>query len=117
MSQGGDWVQLTPDLTEASGGVVLLLGMGGLLQIPHGSPQVTFQWMHFPPWTIHNSVLLGQISKDVGDHMSGVLPGTHGRPDLEGMTQFIHSLQVKRNMERAWIWGKGLLSLIRLRNI
>lgn len=26
----------------------------------------------------HNSVLLGQISKDVGDRMSGVLPNTHG---------------------------------------
>lgn len=26
----------------------------------------------------HNSVLLGQISKDVGDRMSGVLPKTHG---------------------------------------
>lgn len=116
MSQRGDRVQLTPDLTEASGGVVLLLGKGGLLQVPHGSPQVTFQWMHFPPWIIHNSVLLGQISKDVGDHMSGVSPGTHCRPDLGGMTQFTHSLQVKRNMERAWIRGKGLLSPIQLRN-
>lgn len=27
----------------------------------------------------HNSVVLWQKSKDVGDHMSGVLPSTHGR--------------------------------------
>lgn len=54
----------------------------------------------------HNSVLLGQISKHVGDRMSGVLPNTQGRPDLEGMTQLVHSMQVKRNMERASIWGK-----------
>lgn len=75
----GHWVHLTSELSAASGGVGFLLGKGGPFQVPHGLPWVTFQWMHFPPWTIHITLFfLGQISKDVGDRMSGVLPNTHG---------------------------------------
>lgn len=78
----GDWVHLTSDLTAASGGVGFFTG-----KRTSSSPT------RFPPSYIpvdafptvdhtHNSVLLGQISKDVGDRMSGVLPNTQGRPDL-----------------------------------
>lgn len=59
----------------------------------------------------HNSVVLWQKSKDVGEHMSGVLLSTHGRPDPERMTQLGHSLQVKGNMERVWFREKGLVFL------
>lgn len=64
----------------------------------------------------HNSVVLWQKSRDVGDRMSGVLPGTHSRPDPQWTIQSSHSLQVKGKMERARIWEKTLFFLIYYRN-
>lgn len=72
------WVHLTSDLTAASGGVVFYW------EREHHFKSHTVLQSHIPVEAFptvdhtHNSVLLGQISKDVGDRMSGVLPNTHG---------------------------------------
>lgn len=113
----GNWVHLTSDLRVASGGVVFLLGKAGPLQVPHGSPRVTFQWMHFPPWTIHITLFFwGRFPRMWATTWVGSCPILMA-PDLGGMTQLVHSLQVKRKMERTSIWGKGLLSPVQQRNI
>lgn len=72
----GHCVHLTSDLSAASGGVAFLLGKGEPLQVPHW---VTFQWMLFPPWTIHITLFFwGRFPRMWATVVSGVLPNTHG---------------------------------------
>lgn len=113
----GDWVHPISDLTTASGAAGISLGKGELLQVPHSFPQVTFQWMHFPPWSIHITLFFwGRFPRMWATAWVGSCPILMA-PDLGGMTQLVHSLQVKRTMERASIWGKGLLCPPQQRNI
>lgn len=113
----GHWVHLTSDLRAPSGGVAFLLGKRGPLQVPHASSRVTFQWMHFPPWTIHITLFLwGGFLRMWATVWVGSCPILMA-PDLGGMTQLFHSLQVKRKTEKASIWGKGLLLPVQQRNI
>lgn len=65
----------------------------------------------------HHSVLSWKKSNGVGDHMSKDLPSSNGRHDLLQMSQLGHSQEVRGNMERAWIWQTGLVSVMCYRNI
>lgn len=117
-AESGHWVHLTSDLPTASGGEAFLLKRVDHLAGPTWSSQSHIPRDAFPTMDqTHHSVLSWHKSREVGDHMSGVLPSTHGGPDLHHMPQLGHSPQVRGKMKRAWIWEKGLVSLIRQRNI
>lgn len=67
----------------------------------------------FPPWTEHITLLFcGKSPRMWVTTWVGSCLVLMAEPDLQRMTQLAHSLQVKGNMERAWIWEKGLVFLI-----
>lgn len=62
-------------------------------------PRDAFPTMNQTCYSVH----FWKNAKGVGDHLSGVLPSTHGRLDLWQIPQLGHSPQVRENMERALI--------------
>lgn len=113
-AESGHWVHLTSDLPTASWRRSLFTEKGKtLFVVPHGSLKLTFQGMLFPPWTKHITLFFpGKNPSKWVITWVGSRPSTHGRPDLQQMPQLGHSPQVRGNMERSWIWDKGLVSLI-----
>lgn len=118
-AESGHSVHLTSDLPTASGREAFLLRKGR----PSSRSYMVLSKSHSKGCFSHhvpNTSLCSFLEKIQGSgrsHEWGPAQYSWNRPDLQQMSQLGHSPQVRGNMERAWIWEKGLVSLVWHRNI